>query len=72
MVEIDDDCHGLMSRPHGEGYPGGSRDYWNISLSCAATGCVANSGFGTCAVPALAIIGANGKCRGFSTGKKKK
>ena len=56
-----------MDRSNGDGYPGGSRDFWNISLKCEAKDCVANSGYGTCAVPSLAKIGPKGKCKGFQT-----
>lgn len=62
----------FMARPHGEGYPGGSRDFWDIELDCAATDCVANSGRGKCCSPASAKIGVGGKCKGYQKSSNKK
>ena len=54
---------GIMPRPDG-GY-GGSRDFWEVEINCEATGCICNSGRGKCDVPSRAVIGKNGKCKGF-------
>jgi len=58
---------GLMPKPDGYGYPGGSRDFWNITLKCESKDCVCNSGRGECAVPSKAKIGKNGRCTGFTS-----
>lgn len=65
---------GLMAdfRDTNHGYPGGSRDFWNITLKCKSTDCICNTGRGECAVTARAIIGKKGKCSGYiSTFKEK-
>ena len=64
--------NGLMADPFkdtGHGYPGGSRDFWMVDVECECTDCVCNSGYGTCAVPSLAKIGKNGKCKGYQKRK---
>ena len=58
-----------MADPTGRKGPIGSRDFWMVDVKCECTECICNSGFGTCAVPSLAEIGSNGKCKGY---KKKK
>jgi hypothetical protein len=57
MADFRDRC--------GDGYPGGSRDFWCVEVQCKCSDCICNSGHGTCAVPSRAIVGGDGKCEGY-------
>jgi hypothetical protein len=65
-VENNMETHNLM--PKNDGFPFFSRDWQHID--CKAQSCMRNIN-GSCAVPSLAIIDGDGRCRGFKVNMTK-